>query len=342
MWLSLRAVLAIIGLIISVPAMALAQDRPSDPAELGRLYTTWFYEGRFDRLWPRFATEFTTQLGGEPGLRSFRDQVQAQLGAETRLVSERVESVGNATAYTRVAEFEKAATRFRVYWAFTDDGTVVTFGIVPEEAQRAAPSPAPTRFAEYRTRTPLRLPFHGEWFVGWGGRTLEENYHAAATDQRFAYDLLVIRDMRTHTGDGTLNEQYHCFGLEILAPGDGVVAGARDGLPDNRPGVMDRENPLGNHVVLDHGNGEHSFLAHLRQGSVRVVAGDRVAAGTVLGLCGNSGRSSEPHLHYHLQTTPDFAAGEGLPAQFLDYIANGDPVGRGEPTRGQLIRPAGR
>lgn len=341
-----RAVPAVVAFVFSVPVIAMAQDRaadatqPTDPTELGRLYTTWFYEGQFDRLWPRFAVEFTAQLGGEPGLRTFRDQVQSQLGAEAQLVSERVERVGNASAYTRIAKFEKIASRIMVSWVFADDGTVVGFQVVPEQ-QGTALSPAPTRFADYRTRTPLRLPFHDEWFVYWGGRTIEENYHSVATDQRFAYDLLVVRDGRSHTGAGTLNEQYHCFGLEILAPGDGVVAGARDGLPDNQPGVMDPTNPPGNHVILDHGNGEYSFLAHLQQGSVRVVVGERVAAGAVLGHCGNSGHSSEPHLHYHLQTAPDFGSGEGLPAQFLDYVANGTQVGRGEPTRGQLIRPAG-
>jgi hypothetical protein len=341
------AVLVVVALVFSVSAVAMAQDRAPaqdrspDPTELGRLYTTWLYEGQFDQLWPRFSAELTMHIGGEQGLRSFRDEVQSKLGAEARLVSERVERIGRVSAYTRIVGFEKISNMFRVTWLFTDDGTVANFGITPVGEQGAAPSPAPTRFADYRTKTPLRLPFHGEWFVFWGGRTIEENYHSVATDQRFAYDLVVVRDGRTHTGDGTLNEQYHCFGLEILAPGDGVVVVAHDGLPDNRPGVMDPANPPGNHLVLDHGNGEYSFLAHLQQGSVRVAVGERVAAGAVLGLCGNSGHSSEPHLHYHLQTTPDFAAGEGLPAQFMDYDANGKPVGRGEPTRGQVVRPAG-
>lgn len=220
-------------------------------------------------------------------------------------------------------------------WALGDGGVVQGFWMRP---RREA---APSRFLEYETKTPLRLPFDGEWAVYWGGRTVEQNYHAVAVDQRFAYDLVVVRDGRTHTGDGTRNEDYNCYGLPILSPGAGVVAVAVDGIEDNRPGVMNASEPPGNYVVIDHGNGEYSFLAHLRKGSVRVRAGDRVSAGDVVGECGNSGNSSEPHLHYHLQTTPDFGRGEGLPAQFRSYVADDVPVERGEPVQGQRIRPAG-
>ena len=113
---------------------------------------------------------------------------------------------------------------------------------------------------------------------------------------------------------------------------------AEDGIAENLPGVMNAEQPLGNHVILDHGNGEYSFLAHFKNGSLAVSVGDEVAAGDILGLCGNSGNSSEPHLHYHLQTTPTFGAGDGLPAQFLNYLADGKSVANGEPTRGQHIK----
>jgi murein DD-endopeptidase MepM/ murein hydrolase activator NlpD len=91
--------------------------------------------------------------------------------------------------------------------------------------------------------------------------------------------------------------------------------------------------------VLDHGTGEFSMFDHLKQGSVPVRPGARVAAGAVVGACGNSGRVTHPALHYDLLTRP--AEGRGtfsLPAQFLDYTANGTPVARGEPHRWQRIR----
>jgi murein DD-endopeptidase MepM/ murein hydrolase activator NlpD len=108
-------------------------------------------------------------------------------------------------------------------------------------------------------------------------------------------------------------------------------------VADNTPGVMNRLQALGNHVVLDHGNGEFSFLCHFKKGSVAVKTGQKVKAGEPLGQCGNSGNSSEPHLHYHLQTTAVPFHGAGLPAQFLRYRANGETVERGEPTQGQNV-----
>jgi murein DD-endopeptidase MepM/ murein hydrolase activator NlpD len=164
-----------------------------------------------------------------------------------------------------------------------------------------------------------------------------ENYHAEAADQRFAYDFLVVRDGRTHSGDPLRNDSYFCFGQPVLAPGSGTVVRAANRVADNVPGEMNAEQPLGNHVIIDHGPGEFSFLVHLQRGSVAVQPGQRVQSGEVVGRCGNSGHSSEPHLHYHLQNTAEFQRGEGLPAQFLDYQANGALVTRGEPTRGQVV-----
>lgn len=67
-----------------------AAPASSDVLELGRRYTTWFYADSLDRLWPVFSAELGAAIGGEAGLRAFRDQVAAQLGAERRVVEERV------------------------------------------------------------------------------------------------------------------------------------------------------------------------------------------------------------------------------------------------------------
>ena len=99
---------------------------------------------------------------------------------------------------------------------------------------------------------------------------------------------------------------------------------------------------MGNHVIIDHGNGEFSFLCHLRNGSVKVKPGDKVTKGQEIARCGNSGNTSEPHLHYHLQATGKFGDGDGLPAQFRDVVIDGKDVARGEPLRGQTIAPKSR
>ncbi|MBA3245999.1 MAG: M23 family metallopeptidase, partial [Actinobacteria bacterium] len=75
------------------------------------------------------------------------------------------------------------------------------------------------------------------------------------------------------------------------------------------------------------------------EGSVRVRAGQRVRAGDVLGLTGNSGNSSEPHLHFHVQDRPGlFGSARGLPVSFVGYRADGRHVARGTPVQSQFIR----
>ena len=79
----------------------------------------------------------------------------------------------------------------------------------------------------------------------------------------------------------------------------------------------------GNHVILDHGNGEYSHLVHLKKSSVRVRRGDSVKQGDLLGLVGNSGLSNVPHLHYELVAAPDLLNRLGLPLRFTNL--DGDP-----------------
>jgi murein DD-endopeptidase MepM/ murein hydrolase activator NlpD len=176
--------------------------------------------------------------------------------------------------------------------------------------------------------------------VVWGGKTMEQNYHVIARDQRFAYDILMTKGGATHEGDGRKLTDYYCYLQPIVAPAAGTVVTAVDGIPDQAPGEMNPAQKAGNHVILDHGNGEYSLLAHLHRGSVRVKPGQKIAEGDTLGLCGNSGNTSEPHLHYHLQNGPTFGDADGLPAQFVDYVADDKPVARGIPVHGQIVRRA--
>lgn len=312
------------------------QAQPASPLETGRQYTAWFYKGETDRLWDLFSPEMKKGIGSAEALKAFRGQVEAQAGTETAVVDEKVTSNGGLQFYVRTARFSKAPMQILVQWALDSSGHVAGFAIRPAAAEK--PTEAPSTHLDYQTKTPLRLPFDGEWTVFWGGRTVDQNYHAASRDQRFAYDIVILRDGKTHSGDGSANDQYFAFGQPILAPAAGTVVVVVDGVDDNKPGVMNPQQAAGNHVVIDHGNGEFSFLAHFRKGSLKVKKGDVVKAGQPLGLCGNSGNSSEPHLHYHLQTTPELFAGDGLPAQFLHYLADGKEVKRGEPVKGQKIR----
>ncbi len=320
------------ALVVTPNVVSAAQGGAADPLAMGRLYTDWLYSGELDRLWERFSGVMREAMQHVDTLAALRVGILEQLGAETELVEEQVTPLLGDHLYIRTAAFEAYDGNIVLQWTIDAAGDISGFFIRP------TPVAAPTDYLEYETKTPLRLPFDGEWYVFWGGRTVAQNYHAVAIDQRFAYDILVVRENRSHAREGTVNADYYCFRTPILAPAPGVVVGAEDGVPDNTPGVVDSDRPLGNHVIIDHGNGEFSFLAHFLNGSVAVENGDDVSAGDLLGLCGNSGNTSEPHLHYHLQTTAVFGGGEGLPAQFLGYLADGQPVARGEPVRGQKIR----
>lgn len=191
--------------------------------------------------------------------------------------------------------------------------------------------------------TTFGLPFDGAWMVIWGGGSEFRNYHAPTPQQRYAHDIVIWRDGATYTGDGTRNEQYHCYGQPQFAPAAGTVVIAVDEYPDDTPGTAPTADPTmhpaGNHVVIEVADGEYLLMAHFQPGTVSVAVGDRVAAGDLVGLTGNSGNSSEPHVHIHLQTGPDmFDPGTmGLPMTFSDLMVNGEVVGPTTVEQGQIV-----
>lgn len=300
--------------------------------ERGRRDAARFHDGKLAPLHEDFDETVKAALTLE-ALRMFRAQIGEQLGAEADLLDEAVLEQGAISVYRRVATYEKYDGPIELLLSYRSGGLIAGFLIRPQQTEAASDH------LDYDTKTTLRLPFEGEWYVYWGGRSIDENYHTAYPDQRFAYDILVMKGGKSHRGDGTKNEQYHAWGRKVLAPAAGTVVSAANDVVDNVPGEMNPKQPLGNHVILDHGNGEYSFLAHLQRGSVTVAEGDTVEAGQLLGLCGNSGNTTEAHIHYHLQNTPTYGEGDGLPAPFVGYVADGTPVERGEPTRGQSVAP---
>lgn len=165
---------------------------------------------------------------------------------------------------------------------------------------------------------PLRLspPFRGRWKAVQCGPNPGLNHHLAMRDQWFAVDFVRL--------DGPSR------GSEILAPVDGVVAYVEDGHADkgSRRWVQaDRVHPAGNYVSIavkaaeGAGNEPPSWviLAHLERGSIGVEPGQRVWAGQRIGQCGNSGNTSVPHLHLHVQAAERVQPGGawGLPMTLL-------------------------
>jgi murein DD-endopeptidase MepM/ murein hydrolase activator NlpD len=141
-----------------------------------------------------------------------------------------------------------------------------------------------------------------------------------AIAQRFAIDYLQVdANGATFSGDRANNDSYFAEGEDAIAVADGVVAAIEDGIPENVPGINSRAVPItletvgGNYVILDIGGGRYAFYAHLKPGSLRVKLGQRVRRGQVVGLVGNSGNSTEPHLHFHVSDGTAPLASQGLP-----------------------------
>ena len=175
-----------------------------------------------------------------------------------------------------------------------------------------------------RNITKLILPFKDEWTVFWGGDTKELNYHIINQAQKNAFDI-VITDNKgmSYQTDGQKNEDYYAFGKEIIAPCDGEIVLVVDGIKDNIPGELNPNYTPGNSVIMKTYRNEFLFFAHFKQYSLKVKQGQKVIQGQLLGLCGNTGNSSEPHLHFHIQNVEDINVATGVKCYFDKIIVNG-------------------
>jgi murein DD-endopeptidase MepM/ murein hydrolase activator NlpD len=141
--------------------------------------------------------------------------------------------------------------------------------------------------------------------------------------ERYAIDFIRLGDDgNSYSGDEHKNASYHAYNVPVLAVDDGTIIAARDGLPENVPHseklavTLSLDTIAGNHVVEDIGNGRYVGYAHLIPGTIAVKTGDRVHRGQVLGRLGNSGNSSEPHLHIQICDRASFLVCEGVPMEF--------------------------
>ncbi|ANY70574.1 metalloendopeptidase [Paenibacillus sp. BIHB 4019] len=218
----------------------------------------------------------------------------------------------------------------------SDSGTKGIIGIFDAEGtilglQVKELTPA-TETDNILTKNSYSLPFRGEWLVVWGGNNALINYHYEYESQRYAYDFVQAKDGFSYEGDPLKNESYFAFGQDIIAPADGTVVSVVNDIADNEPvGVMNEKAPAGNVVVIDHG-GEYSYLAHLKKGSAVVKPGDKVSKGDVLGQTGNSGNSSEAHLHFQLSDGKDLFTSSAIAVKWEGGIkpVQGETIGSAE------------
>lgn len=195
-----------------------------------------------------------------------------------------------------------------------------------------APGPLDYTGAPYDVSgTPIDLapPLRGAGWVNFNGCCRPDSVHrntilpvdgALRDTQRFAIDYMRLNPQgELVTGDLAVARNYAAYGAEVLAVADATVVGTLNTLPDQvppnlpDPATVTLETVDGNHVILDLGGGRYGFYAHLQAGSVRVKPGDRVTRGQVIGLLGNSGNTSAPHLHFHVMDGPSVLGSNGLP-----------------------------
>ncbi len=190
-----------------------------------------------------------------------------------------------------------------------------------------------------RNITKLILPFNDEWTTTWGGDTKELNYHIESKAQKNAFDFVVTdNEGKSYKNDGTKNEDYYAFGKELIAPTDGEIVLVVDGVEENIPGELNPIYVPGNSVIIKTVNNEFLFFAHFKQHSIKVKQGQKVKQGDILGLCGNSGNSSEPHLHFHIQNVKNINIATGVKSYFGEIIINGKIKNDYSPIKGEKIR----
>ena len=323
------------AMLTGAQAAGFAADAPMDSAATlanARALVPHVARAESGPLWTTFDDAMRAAMGDSVRFDAMLTVMTVEIGALRDVIEERVDRERTMWVYRARCRFAKSEQPLVLLIAFAPDGRVSGLAIQPD-----TPQEYPSTKIDHQTQTVLDLPFRGEWFVVWGGRYIDDNYHAVSKSQRFAMDFVILENDETHGGDGSRLTDYYCYGQEVLAPGEGDVVWACDSLPDQEIGTRNAAQPIGNGIVIDHGNGEFSVLAHMQPGSLRVRVGDRVGPDTVVGLVGNSGNTTEPHIHYHLQDGRDVTEAEGLPVRFRSILVDGVETPWAELVRGQTV-----
>jgi hypothetical protein len=145
--------------------------------------------------------------------------------------------------------------------------------------------------------TPLALPFQGLWTVSQG----VSGDHSHKGPWKHALDFIVMKNGSSFAGAGRRLEDFYCYGLPVCSPAYGQIWQVVNDVADNAPGMVNVQANWGNYVVIRLANGLFALIAHLMPGSVLIAPGAWVKPGDVIGRCGNSGRSPQPHIHMHVQ-----------------------------------------
>lgn len=275
-----------------------------------RTFPKSFLDGQFDSIYSQTTDSFKQQTSLDTFYRlatSFNEGVRRY----------RVVNDMKLNGSRHLVWMDDRKERF-ISVSFDEDGLIEGLLLTPH---------VPDSITDHRfTKNTYHLPLVGEWLVVWGGIHSGENYHYPFLSQRYAFDFVKVKNNWSFNQTKSGNASFYAFGERILTPLDGTVVEVVNHLPD----VPDPNHPAGNHVILEHAHGEYSLLAHLEAGSIVVSVGDHVKTHQLIGRCGNSGNSSEPHLHFQVMDSPDLASATSIRIRLR---------GRKKPVRGQIVRP---
>jgi len=165
----------------------------------------------------------------------------------------------------------------------------------------------------------LELPFNeGHFYVAQGGNSILLNAHKTSSSQQYAVDILEL-DKFGRRAKGIYPSdlsKYQIFGQSVVSPCNGRVIAAVDKFEDLLPPNRDEDHPAGNHVIL-RCQGIKLLLAHLQEGSIAVDVSEKIEIGQFIGQVGNSGNTTEPHLHIHAVEDSSSSVFEGEPVPLL-------------------------
>jgi hypothetical protein len=314
-------------LLTAATMQAYAQDEKVIDAGMVYRWEYYYNAGKYDSIYTLLGDNMKKAIELE-NIVTFFTNVKVKAGNV-----QRHRYVGyEASMSGYVVTAEKA--NFRLDIAVDEQKKLFTaLRITEMQTLAAAVLPTPKR-----NSTPMQLPFNGKWTVVWGGDTKEDNYHVVSNAQKNAFDMVMTDDKgSSYKNMGNNNEDYYAWGQKIVAPCNGTVVTVIDGIKDNKPGERNEAHVTGNSVTINAGANEYVLIAHLQYKSMKVKEGDKVTKGQLLGLCGNTGNSTEPHLHMHLMNSEDLNIATGIKCYF-EYITVTD-VKKTEfsPIRGQQV-----
>jgi murein DD-endopeptidase MepM/ murein hydrolase activator NlpD len=194
----------------------------------------------------------------------------------------------------------------------------------------------------FQSATEYDFPLHGTWYIGASG-TLHSHHRWAAMEE-FALDIIQLGNAsKTYKTKGLTSQDYFAFGQDVIAVADGTVVEVLDQYSDNDAKLKQeneaydqydqriqseqmqalQQNPYsvaGNYIVIRHSDNEYSMYAHLKKGSLKIKKGDVVKQGQVIASVGNTGSSTEPHLHFQIQDSSDPLRSRALPVRFRNAV----------------------